>query len=240
MVDEKNIVYNPWPNGQVPKELQRPELEQIKELGFTFNDAREVLTLFEDKVAAFAGCKYAIAVDCCTHALELSLRYLLSIGEIKKRVVGIPVHTYISVPMMLNQLNFKINYHQEPWTGLYQLKGTRVYDSAVRWMERMFIGGDALQCLSFQIKKRIPIGRGGMILTNDEQAANWLRLARYDGRDMSLPYDHPDHVKMQGYHYYMTPEDAARGLILMNQIPGGSDTGNDTTYPNVQKMLEGL
>lgn len=234
---EDQIKYNSWPIGQIPKELQRPELEQIKEK-YPFNDPREVIEIFERKVADFAGCQYAIAVDCCTHGLELSLRYLKSIGELKKRNIVIPAHTYISVPMMLKQLGLSVYFHNEAWTGVYNLINTRVFDGAVRWMERMYIGGDALQCVSFQIKKRIPIGRGGMILTNDEQAAEWLRLARYDGRDMSIPYDQPGHIKMHGFHYYMTPEDAARGIILMDQIPGGSDTGNDTTYPDVTKMME--
>lgn len=232
---EEQIKYNPWPLGQVPEELQRPELKE-----FSFTDAREVIDQFEQKVAAFAGAKYAVAVDCCTHALELSLRYLMHTGELKKKVVGIPEHTYISVPQMITRMGMKINWYNEPWTGIYQIKGTRVYDGAVRWMERMYIGGDALQCLSFQIKKRIPIGRGGMVLTNDQAAYEWLKLARYDGRDMALPYNHPDHVKMIGYHYYMTPEDAARGILLMNQIPGGPDSGNDTTYPNVKQMMESI
>ena len=238
-MSEDKVVYNSWPNGKVPIELQRPELEAIREK-YPFEDAREVVEIFERKIADFAGAKYAVTVDCCTHAMELSLRYLMSIGEIKKRIIGIPAHTYISVPMMLKRIGFSVTYHDDPWTGIYQLKGTRVYDGAVRWMERMYVGGDALQCVSFQIKKRIPIGRGGVIITNDEQAANWLRLARYDGRDMSVPYTDPNHIKMQGFHYYMTPEDAARGILLMDAIPGGQDTGNDTTYPNVQKMMEGL
>lgn len=232
------IIYNPWPLGQIPIELQRPELEAIKEK-YPFNDPREVIEIFEKKVSEFSGAKYGVAVDCATHAMELSLRYLLSIGELKKKAkITIPAHTYISVPQMILQLGLGCVFHYDPWTGVYQLQGSRVYDGSVRWMERMYVGGDALHCVSFQIKKRIPIGRGGMILTNDQQAADWLRLARYDGRDMGLPYTDPNHVKMQGFHYYMTPEDAARGIILMDAIPGGADTGNDTNYPNVEQWLK--
>ena len=33
-------------------------------------------------------------------------------------------------------------------------------------------------------KKKIPIGRGGAILTNDKKAYQWLKMARYDGRDI--------------------------------------------------------
>lgn len=229
--------YHSWPLGQLAEELQRPELEQIREK-YPFNDPREVVDIFEKKVAEFSGAKFGIAVDCCTHAIELSLRYLLHKGELKKKsTITIPNRTYVSVGQLIHGLCLGLNFHQDPWTGVYQLRGSRVYDGAVRWMERMYVGDNALHCLSFQIKKRIPIGRGGMVITNDQEAYEWLKLARYDGRDMSLPYTDPSHVKIQGYHYYMTPEDAARGIILMDQIPGGPDTGNDTTYPNIESWL---
>lgn len=68
--------YNPWPLGMVPEHLQRPELRQLKEMGYQFEDAREVVTMFEQRVCDFTGAKYAISTDCCTHALELALRYL--------------------------------------------------------------------------------------------------------------------------------------------------------------------
>ena len=35
----------------------------------------EVVTKFENKLANFFGAPYAIAVDCCTHGVELCLRY---------------------------------------------------------------------------------------------------------------------------------------------------------------------
>ena len=41
----------------------------------------------------------------------------------------------------------------------------------------MYIGGDNFQTLSFQIKKRLPIGRGGMILTDDKKY-DWLVKAK--------------------------------------------------------------
>jgi dTDP-4-amino-4,6-dideoxygalactose transaminase len=68
-------------------------------------------------------------------------------------------------------------------------------------------------CLSFHFKKLIPIGRGGMILTNDARAADWLRKARYDGRDSYFYNDilNTD-VDIMGYHMYMTPEQAIRGV----------------------------
>lgn len=236
MLSDKPLTYNPWPLGNVPQELQRPELSQLKKAGYEFDDARTVIDIFEKKVAEFAGSKYAVAVDCCTHAIQLSLLYLRSKDKLPS-VITLPKNTYISIPQMLVQNNIWPTLITSKWSGLYGLGNTNVCDGAVRWKAGMYEKG-IFHCLSFQIKKRIPIGRGGMILTNDEQAYNWLKLARYDGRDMSLPYDHPEHIKMIGYHYYMTPEDAARGILLMDQIKEEGDSANWTNYPDVSKYFK--
>lgn len=240
------MIYNSWPIGKVPKEFQRPELDKLKELGYVFNDAREVIDIFEKKVAAFAGSRYAVAVDCCSHALFLSLKYALwnvwgfddEEDDDIPVVVTIPNHTYVSVPMQINHCGLDVNYENIEWSGVYQLKPYNIYDGAVRWTKGMYVGDNALQTVSFQIKKRVPIGKGGMILTDSEEAYKMLKLMTYDGRDLTLPYDHPQHVKCLGYHMYMTPEDAARGIILMDQTPEvNEDTGNNTSYPDVEKMM---
>jgi hypothetical protein len=43
---------------------------------------------------------------------------------------------------------------------------------------------------------------------------------------------------MAGYHMYMTPEDAARGIILMDSINGDiyEDSGNHLTYTNISNL----
>lgn len=231
--------YNPWPIGRIPEHLQRPEIKQLRDAGYVFDDPRDIIGIFEQKVATFAGSKYAVAVDCCTHAIELSLRYLLKIGEIKYgATITIPNHTYVSIPLLIHQLGFCFEFVESKWSGSYRLAGTRVVDAAVKWEPGMFVFPNLLECLSFQIKKRIPIGRGGMVLTGDEDAANWIRLASYDGRDLTTPYDSPGHVRMPGWHYYMIPEDAARGILLMDAIKETGDSGSWENYPDCSQMLE--
>jgi dTDP-4-amino-4,6-dideoxygalactose transaminase len=98
----------------------------------------------------------------------------------------------------------------------------------------MYFGGNALQTLSFQIKKRLPIGKGGAILTDSLEAYNWLKLASYDGRDLNTPYTSNEHFQMLGWHFYMTPEDAARGILLLDQIPDDNpDTMDSNHYPDL-------
>lgn len=242
MNQEKTVHYNPWPIGKVPKEFQRPELDKLKELGYDWSDPRDVITMFEEKVAKFAGSKYAVSIDCCSHGLYLSMKYLQYIKELKKDdVLTIPKMTYVSAPIQIIHAGNKVMFEDLEWSGVYQLKGSRIWDGAVRWNKNMYVGLNALQVVSFQIKKRIPIGKGGIILTDDFEAYKWLKLASYDGRDLNTPYTDENHLKLLGYHMYMTPEDAARGIILMDQVPEeNDDTGNSTTYVDVSLMFENL
>ena len=64
-----------------------------------------------------------------------------------------------------------------------------------------------------------------MILTNDKDAYEWFKMMRYEGRNTDLPYVE-DTLSGIGYNMYMTPEDAARGLIIMNQVPRVNEDSN--------------
>jgi len=233
------IKYNSFPLGERPKELQRPELDQIKEMGYKWNDPRDVINIFEKKVAKFAGSKYAVTVDCASHGIFLSLKYLQAIGGLKIGAeITIPSKTYISTPMQIIHARNNINFENIEWSGVYQLKPTIVYDGAVRWTKDMYVGNYALQVISFQYKKRIPIGKGGIIVTDNKQAYDWIKLASYDGRDLTTKYTDPNHIQMLGYHMYMTPEDAARGIILMDATSEvNDDSGGHENYTDVSLIL---
>ena len=239
---ESKYKYNEWPLGRLPKELERPELDLIKSMGYEWSDPRDVIDMFEKKVAEYSGSKYAVVLDCCSNGIFLCMKYLQSIGELKSEdIIKIPNQTYVSVPMQILHAGQKFELEELEWSGIYQLKGTRSWDSAGRFTESMFVGGNSLQVLSFQIKKIIPIGRGGMILTDDEESYNWLKLACYDGRDLTTPYTSDEHIKVLGYHMYMTPEDAARGIILMDNRPDSNvDCQNNTMYPPLNNMLSNI
>ena len=176
--------YKSWPLGQLPPEFQRPELDQLKKNGYKFNDPREVVTIFENKVAKFAGAEYGVAVDCCTHGLFLSLLFYRDVLKMVNEFVEIPSYTYCSVPMQIRHAGYTPKFVDYQWSGKYQLKPFDIWDGAVRWTEGMYEGG--FHIVSFQLKKRIPIGRGGMILTDDPVAAEWFRKMTYDGRDLTI------------------------------------------------------
>lgn len=233
--------YNSWPLGKVPKEFQRPEIYQLKEMGYQFDDARDVVDIFENKVAEFTGATYAAAVDCCSHGIFLALKYIQNNKELSLYSrITIPKQTYVSIPMQIFHAHYYPLYEDCKWSGVYQLKGTRIWDGAVRWKKDMYVGDNAIQVLSFQFKKTIPIGRGGMVITDDYDVYKFVKLMSYDGRDLTTQYDKPGHIKSLGYHYYMTPEDAARGIILMDHIKTEGDSADYTNYPDVSEMLRGI
>jgi hypothetical protein len=65
--------------------------------------------------------------------------------------------------------------------------------------------------VSFQFRKHLSLGRGGIILTDDKVAAEELKKMTYDGRLPDVPWRDQD-ISSMGYHYYMTPETAQLGL----------------------------
>jgi len=230
------IEYTSWPIGQLPPEFRRPELEQVKEFGYYWSDPRDIVDAFEKKVARFAGSKYAVAVDCDSHAIFLSLicqKRKQTGHTVYPEVIKIPKHTYISVPQQIIHAGFKVEFTDEQWMGAYKLEPYDIWDAAVRWTRDMYLGG--FHCVSFQIKKRVPIGRGGMILLDDKEDYEYLKKIRYDGRDLDCPYEDDD-FEYLGWHYYMTPEDAARGIILMDSVPKeNEDYAGWKNYPDVSK-----
>src|SRR3990167_1752726 len=160
---------------------------------------------FEKTIAKHCGALYGIAVESCTAALFLCCLYL----EVKE--VTIPKKTYFSVPMSIIHAGGRVRYENLKWRGAYELKPYSIIDSAMRFKKDMFVAGQFM-CLSFHYAKHIPIGRGGMILTNSRKAAEWFRVMRNDGRS-EIPKER-DKVKLLGWNFYMTPEQAARGLSL--------------------------
>ena len=71
-------------------------------------------------------------------------------------------------------------------------------------------------CLSFQYQKHLSIGRGGMILCDNEEEYNALKKMSYDGRTPNIPWRDQD-IDTVGYHYYMTPESAEIGLSKLDK-----------------------
>ena len=164
----------------------------------------EIVNKFENKIAEFFGAPYAVAVDCCTHGIELCLRQ----QEVLTLIV--PKRTYLSVPMLANKLNIRLQWSDEQWEDYYWLEGTNIIDAAVLWKKDSYIP-NTFMCVSFQFQKHLSLGRGGIILTDNKEAAIELKKMSYDGRLPNVPW-RDQNIDTMGYHYYMAPEIALMGL----------------------------
>ena len=197
----------------------------IKE--YNLKDPWDVVDLFEKQLAEYGGSKYAVAVDNCTDAMFLCLKYLKAAGE-----VTLPKRTYVSVPCTVIHAGCQVRFENIEWSGAYQLSPFPVYDGATRMRRGMYEPG-SYYCISFHRRKHIPIGKGGMILTDDKDAYEWFKVARYEGRHMENLYK-DDYFDMIGWNMYMPPEQAAEGLELFKNV---EDFNDDLESSGVHKDL---
>lgn len=189
----------------------------------------DVVTELENKVAEFFGSPYAIATDCCTHGVELCLRY----ENVKK--ITVPTRTYISIPFLAKKLNLEWEWEDKVWDDYYYLGDTNIIDAAVLWERNSYIPGTYM-CLSFQFQKHLSLGRGGMILLDNPVARDHLKKMSYDGREHGIPW-RTQNISSMGYHYYMTPETAQLGLDkLPKAIESTPRKWVVTDWPDLREM----
>lgn len=182
---------------------------------------------FETALAEFTGAPRAIMTDCCTHAIELCLRYD------RVQECQFTAYTYLSIPMLMHKLNIGYQLLNAEWVGEYHFVNTRIWDSARRLQKNMYRSG-SMQCLSFGHDKPLPIGRGGAILLDDETAYQALIRMRYDGRDLTIsPWIDQQEFKV-GYHYRPTVEEAEHGLNLLNEYT--NQLPKAKSYPDCRKI----
>jgi len=189
-----------------------------------------IVKLFEEEMASYTGAPFAVAVDSCTNAIFLCCRFL------NVQTVTIPNKTYLSVPQSILNAGGKVHFEERDWSGIYQLKPYPIYDAAMRLTSGMYVPG-SFMCLSFHYKKHIPIGKGGMILTDDAKAAEWLKRARYEGRAEKGYWE--DEITQQGWNMYMTPAEAATGLSFMQDLNmHNADLTEDKGYRNLEEFFK--
>ena len=187
-----------------------------------------IVTTFENKIAEFFGAPYAIAVDCCTHGVELCLRHF------KVKTINVPKRTYISIPFLANKLNINLKWKDENWIDYYYLNHN-IIDAAVLWKQNSYIP-KTFMCVSFQFRKHLALGRGGVILTDNKEISLKLKKMSYDGRHPDIPWREQD-ISSIGYHYYMTPETAQKGLDkLPEAIKTKPKQWSIDEWPDLTKM----
>jgi dTDP-4-amino-4,6-dideoxygalactose transaminase len=190
---------------------------------------------FEQELAEFTGAPYAIMTDCCTHAIELCLRY----DQIQE--CSFTPYTYLSIPMTMHKLGIKYDYfpdslpHRQHWSGEYKFEGTRIWDSARRLEKDMYRPG-MMQCLSFGHTKPLHIGHGGAILLDDKKAYETILRQRYDGRDLTVAPWQDQKTFHVGYHYKPSIEDAVQGIALLQGVKEHNPKPVYVPYPDLRNI----
>lgn len=191
----------------------------------------EIISDFENKISKFFGSTYAIAVDSCTHGIELCLRYT------KETKINVPKRTYLSVPFLAEKIGLEREWRDEEWEDYYTLNygEKKIIDAAVLWRKDSYLP-NTFMCISFQYQKHLSLGRGGVILLDNENDYINLKKMSYDGRLPNIPWRDQD-IDCVGFHYYMTPETAQLGL---NKLEDAINTPPRkwfvTDWPDLTKM----
>lgn len=162
-----------------------------------------IVEKFEEKISDFFGCPYAIALDSCTHGIELALRFT------KASKITCPKRTYLSIPFLSEKLNINLEWKDENWQDYYYLT-ENIIDAAVLWKKNSYIS-NTFMGISFQYQKHLSLGRGGVLLLDNYEAAKEIKKMSYDGRTPNIPW-RDQNINTMGYHYYMTPEIAKLGI----------------------------
>jgi dTDP-4-amino-4,6-dideoxygalactose transaminase len=200
---------------------------------------------FEEEISKYTGAKYTVALDNMSNALFLALHYENKIKNNTSETISIPCRTYPSVPCEIIHAGLKVNFYDvngDTIKGAYQLIGSKVWDSALRFTNDMYLPNTHM-CLSFTGPyKQLKLSKGGAILTDDYDAYKWFKKARFSGRDeCSYHIDNFDLNPIIGWNFYMMPEISARGLLLMSQfynIDGSKKQNEDLelSYPDLSKF----
>jgi dTDP-4-amino-4,6-dideoxygalactose transaminase len=191
----------------------------------------EIISEFEQSIAEFFGSPYAVAVDSCTHGIELCLRHT------KENKISVPKRTYLSVPFLAEKMGLEREWRDEEWEDYYTLNygDKRIIDAAVLWRKNSYIP-NTFMCLSFQYQKHLSLGRGGVILLDNEEDFITLKKMSYDGRLPNIPW-REQNIDTVGFHYYMTPETAKLGLEKLKlAIDTTPKKWLVTDWPDLTKM----
>jgi len=207
------------------------------------NGVHKITKDFEGELSKYTGAPYVVTVDNASNALFLCLYYEYHVAKsITSKHITIPSRTYPSVPCEIIHAGLKVKFKKiktKHLTGAYQLGSTKIWDSALRFTADMY-KPNTHACISFTgPSKHFKLSKGGAILTDDENAFFWFKRARYSGRRECNYLD--DNLDMLGWNFYMMPELAARGLLLIKQFynsDGSKKQNKDLSliYPDLSQF----
>ena len=203
------------------------------------NNPHQITRQLEEEIARYTGAPYCVCVDNESNALFLSLKY----DNIKDKDIWLPANTYMSVPCEVINAGGNVRFFEskgKTLKGAYFLKGSHVVDSALRFTADMYFPGTFMCCSFTGPYKHLKLGKGGCILTDNDNAYKWFKKARFSGRN-ECSY-HTDNFEMTGWNFYMNPIISALGLLLMQQFYNFDGTKKEMPdlelpYPDLSKHI---
>lgn len=242
--EEQNI---PFSRASIGEE-EKKAVSKVLDSGW-FTMGKETVK-FEEEFAKYVGVKYAVAVNSCTSALFLSLK-ALNVGRGDEVIV--PAFTFPATVSMIihcgatpvfadiENENFCLDQksvekviskktkvilpvHYGGNRASIKAKLPIIEDSA----HLIPKGGDNprsfARCYSFYATKNMTTGEGGMVTTNDQKVAEWLRKARLHGlsQDAWKRYDIKSkwfyEVEFPGWKFNMTDINSALGRVQLKKL----------------------
>lgn len=205
-------------------------------------NAFDVVRDFEAALCEYTCAPYCVTTNSCTEALGICFDYAKHISCGTSNLI-MPKRTYVGVPMQARRAGFHIDFEDNEWSGIYQIKPLRLWDAARRFRRNMFYDTGypdyyrpGYMCLSFHYTKILNITQGGCILHDDPNFDEYARKARFDGRDEKEPAGNWAQYDILGRHCYMGPEVAALGL---RKLMAAKDYNEDLpmdAYPDLSKV----
>lgn len=189
----------------------------------------QVVRDFETALCDYTGAKYAVALNCCTNAIQLCVEWH------KAKTVEMPRRSYVSVPQAIIRAGAKVTFRDEDWIGMHQLRPWPIFDAARRFTAGMYTTEGEFLCVSFHWSKILALGLGGAILHDDDAADPILRRMRFDGRTEGITPEN-DTFPVLGIHAYMTPGIAADGLMRLSLLPKHNADLPNSPYPDLSKI----
>ena len=223
--------------------------------------------LFEEEFARFVGAKHAVATMGCTMALYLALKHM---GLTEEDEVIVPSFTWTATASAVIQAGAKpvfADIRRDDWCldpedarrritsrtklvipvhycgrfagGFEDFPVPVLFDSAHRIERDDFKGVPS--CYSFYGIKNMTTTRGGMVVTDDDEAASWYRmvchgglsrdtLSRYQGIDAAAnPSSFYYEVEVPTWNFDMTDVQAAVGREQLTKVELLNEKRNKVT-----------
>ena len=98
----------------------------------------------------------------CHSDIDLDIELCSQNTDKKIKAINVPKRTYVSIPLLSKKLNIKLSWVDKEWQDYYFLTDD-IIDAAVLWKKNSYIN-EMFMCVSFQFRKHLNLGRGGVIL----------------------------------------------------------------------------